>query len=148
LIEGGIMTKFLRVALMSVLLVALVVLVGCSGSSSGGATSVPPAGGSTSSGGSGSSGASSSSGGTSSSGSAVSIANFAFSPPSLTIKAGQTVTWTNNDSVAHTITADDNSFDSGQVAPGATYQHTFAKAGTVSYHCSIHPSMTANITVQ
>jgi len=79
---------------------------------------------------------------------AVSIKSFAFSPPSLTVAAGTTVTWTNNDSVAHTVTADNGSFDSGQIQPGATYSHTFASAGSVAYHCSNHPFMKATVSVK
>ena len=79
---------------------------------------------------------------------AVQMMNFSFQPASLTVKVGDTVTWTNNDSTAHTVTADDNSFDSGNIDPGATYKHTFDKAGTVPYHCSIHSSMTGSIVVQ
>jgi plastocyanin len=81
-------------------------------------------------------------------GTQVEIKNFSFSPASLTVKAGDTVTWTNNDTATHTVTADDNSFTSSDLAPGASFKHTFAKAGTVAYHCSIHPSMTATVVVQ
>ncbi len=78
---------------------------------------------------------------------AVTLAGFAFSPSSLTVKAGTTVTWTNHDGVTHTVTADGGSFDSGHLASGATFSRTFATAGTFSYHCAIHPSMTGTITV-
>jgi len=78
---------------------------------------------------------------------AIAIQGFAFSPASLQVDAGTTVTWTNNDNVAHTVTADDGSFDSGPIQPGASFSHTFATAGTVAYHCSIHPFMTAQIVV-
>ena len=81
-------------------------------------------------------------------GSAVSLANYAFSPTSLTVAAGTTVTWTNNDTAAHTVTADDGSFDSGNLAPGATFTFTFATAGSVAYHCNYHPNMVATIVVQ
>src|SRR4051812_40386937 len=54
-------------------------------------------------------------------GAAVSIANFAFQPASLQIAAGSSVTWTNADSTAHTVTSDSGAFDSGQLAPGATF---------------------------
>lgn len=77
----------------------------------------------------------------------VKIANFAFGPASLTVKVGATVTWTNSDSPTHTVTADDGSFDSGNIAPGATFKQTFTKAGTYTYHCAIHSSMTASVTV-
>ncbi len=78
----------------------------------------------------------------------VSIKNFAFSVGSLTVASGTTVTWTNNDAATHTVTADDGSFDSGNIAQGATYSKTFTTAGTYNYHCSIHTSMTAKVIVQ
>jgi plastocyanin len=80
-------------------------------------------------------------------GDAVTIANFAFGPASLSVAAGTTVTWTNEDTAAHTATADDGSFDSSSIAPGATFSHAFDTAGTFAYHCSIHPNMTATIEV-
>jgi plastocyanin len=80
-------------------------------------------------------------------GGSVAITNFAFSPATVTIKAGAAVTWTNNDSVSHTITADDASWDSGSIANGGTFSHTFATAGTFTYHCAIHPSMKGTVTV-
>lgn len=77
----------------------------------------------------------------------VSIQNFAFSPGTIQVTAGTTVTWTNNDQTTHTVTADDGSFDSGDVAPGGTFSMTFNTPGTISYHCKIHPFMTASIVV-
>ena len=62
--------------------------------------------------------------------------------------AGTTVTWTNSDSTQHTVTADDGSFDSGVLAQGQTFSHTFDTAGTIAYHCTIHPNMQATVTVQ
>jgi plastocyanin len=78
---------------------------------------------------------------------AVSIKNMAFSPSTLSVASGTTVTWTNNDGIAHTVTADDGSFNSGNVAPGNSFTHTFSSPGTVSYHCSIHPMMTGAVVV-
>ena len=83
-----------------------------------------------------------------SSGNTVSIANFAFSPATLPIPAGTTVTWTNNDSTTHTVTSDNGVFDSGNLAPNATFSYTFSNAGTFAYHCSIHTSMTGKIVVK
>ena len=80
--------------------------------------------------------------------SAVTIANFAFSSKTLTVSAGTTVTWTNNDAAAHTVTADDNSFNSGNMATGVTFSHQFTTAGTYAYHCSYHSVMTATVIVQ
>jgi plastocyanin len=65
-----------------------------------------------------------------------------------TVEVGATVTWTNNDSIAHTVTADDNSFDSGPMQPGQTFSHTFSQAGTVPYHCSIHGAASMSGTIQ
>jgi plastocyanin len=68
----------------------------------------------------------------------VTIANFAFDPGTLTIKEGTTVTWTNTDSVVHTVTSDTGVFDSGDMAQGATFSYTFTTAGTYVYHCLPH----------
>ncbi|MGH2560746.1 MAG: cupredoxin domain-containing protein [Thermomicrobiales bacterium] len=78
---------------------------------------------------------------------AVNIADFAFDPGSIEIAAGATVTWTNNDTAPHTVTADDGSFDSGTLEPGDTFSWTFEQAGSVAYHCAIHPEMTASVEV-
>jgi plastocyanin len=78
---------------------------------------------------------------------AVSISGFAFDPNALEIAAGTTVTWTNNDGPSHTVTADDGSFDSGTMANGASFSFTFDTPGTFTYHCAIHPNMTATIVV-
>ena len=76
----------------------------------------------------------------------IKISNFAFSPASVTITAGTEVTWTNDDSAAHTVVGSD--FASGNLATGQTFKHTFSTAGTFNYHCGIHPSMQGTITVQ
>ncbi|MBV9582659.1 MAG: cupredoxin domain-containing protein [Chloroflexi bacterium] len=77
----------------------------------------------------------------------ISIASFAFGPKSLTVKPGQSVTFTNNDSVAHTTTS--SAWDSGQIAPGASYTLTAPSTpGTYTYHCSIHPFMTGTLIVE
>jgi plastocyanin len=78
----------------------------------------------------------------------VTIQNFAFGPQTITVAPGTTVVWTNKDSVAHTVTSDTGAWpDSGNLATAQTFSHTFAKAGTYPYHCAIHPSMTAKVTV-
>ena len=84
---------------------------------------------------------------TASSGNSVSIMNFSFSPASLTVKVGTKVTWTNHDSVTHTVTADQGAFNS-TVPAGGSFSFTFSKAGTYAYHCMIHPFMMATIVVQ
>ena len=82
----------------------------------------------------------------SSSGNSVSIRNFSFTPNSLTVKVGTKVTWTNHDSVTHTVTANQGAFNA-PVLPGSSVSFTFTKAGTYAYHCMIHPSMMATIVV-
>jgi len=79
---------------------------------------------------------------------AVSIENMAFAPANLTVAIGTTVTWTNNDSVAHTVTSDTGIFDSKNMAKGSTFSYTFDEKGTFSYHCAIHPGMKGTVTVQ
>ena len=86
-------------------------------------------------------------GGGNNTGSNVSIKNFAFSASALAVSSGTTVKWTNNDATTHTVTADDGSFDSGNIAPGGTFSHTFSVAGTIKYHCSIHTNMKASVVV-
>ncbi len=78
----------------------------------------------------------------------VSIQNFAFSPASITVPVGTTVTWTNMDATAHTVTQDGGGFDSGHLAQNASFSQTFNTKGTFGYHCAIHPFMTATVTVQ
>jgi plastocyanin len=82
------------------------------------------------------------------SGDAISIASYAYAPATLEVSAGTTVTWTNNDSVPHTVTANDKSFDSGNMAPGATFTHTFATAGSYPYFCQYHAGMKGTVTVK
>jgi plastocyanin len=79
---------------------------------------------------------------------AVDIAGFAFSPPSITVAVGDTVTWSNSDAQNHTATANDGSFDTGTVSSGSPKTVTFSTAGTFAYHCKIHPSMTATVVVE
>jgi plastocyanin len=79
---------------------------------------------------------------------AVSIENFAFGPNPIAISVGDAILWTNDESsITHTTTSDDGLWDSGDIAAGDTFEHTFAEAGTFNYICTIHPSMTATITV-
>jgi len=77
----------------------------------------------------------------------VTIAGFAFAPNDVTVAAGSSVTWTNNDSASHTATADDGSFDCSVISQGKSFTYTFPTAGTFSYHCKFHPQMVAKITV-
>jgi plastocyanin len=77
----------------------------------------------------------------------VTIDNFAFSPATLTVKAGATVTWTNRDEEPHTVAATDGSFHSPGMGTGATFSHTFPTAGKFDYVCSIHPMMHGTVVV-
>ena len=78
----------------------------------------------------------------------VNIQNFAFAPADATAAVGETITWTNADSAAHTATLDDGSCDTGNIAPDASGGLVFDTAGTYTYHCTIHPNMTGSITIQ
>ncbi len=79
----------------------------------------------------------------------IEIKSFAFSPSTLTINVGDTITWTNKDIVSHTVTSDSGSeLDSPALGKGKTYSHTFSTAGTFSYRCTLHPSMKGTIIVQ
>ena len=78
----------------------------------------------------------------------ITIANFQFSPDPLVVKAGATVKVTNSDGTAHTVTAADKSFDTGDIDGGATATITLAKAGTYKYFCNIHNYMTGTIEVK
>lgn len=83
-------------------------------------------------------------------GSKIVIDNFAFSPASLTVSSGQTVTVVNNDSTTHTVTATTGkAFDTGSVAPGATGTFTAPSTpGSYPYICSIHPFMHGTLVVK
>jgi hypothetical protein len=80
------------------------------------------------------------------------MVDFSFSPGTLTISVGDTVTWTNNSSsdTPHTSTSDTGAWDSGTVNVGQSFSHTFASAGTFPYHCSFHQAqgMVGTIVVQ
>lgn len=79
----------------------------------------------------------------------VGIMNFTFSPDTLTINAGDTVVWTNIDSVNHDVVSDSGSeLNSTSLLNGQKYSHTFTKTGTFNYHCGIHPSMKAKVIVR
>jgi plastocyanin len=78
----------------------------------------------------------------------VHIRDDKFSPPSVTVDAGDTVTFVNDDDDAHTATADDGSWDSEGLNQGQKWSHTFAKAGRVTYHCTVHPFMKGMLVVQ
>ena len=129
---------FVLMSALSILALVAVLAVACGGGTGGGlygggseatTTSAPASGGGT--------------GGTQ-----VVMKGTAFDPNTVTIKVGESVTWTNEDSFNHTVTADNGEFESGDLAKGGTFSFTFDKAGTYPYHCGIHPSMTGTVVVQ
>ena len=71
----------------------------------------------------------------------------AYNPNPLTVSAGTTVTWTNNDTTTHTATSDNGTFN-GSVGPNQQFSFTFANKGTFTYHCSIHPGMKGTVVVR
>jgi plastocyanin len=78
----------------------------------------------------------------------VKIDNFSFGPQSITVAVGTTVTWTNRDDIPHTVVSTDGVFKSKVRDTDEKFSYTFAKAGTYSYYCSLHPKMTGKVVVQ
>lgn len=78
----------------------------------------------------------------------VKIDNFSFSPATLEIKPGTTVTWTNADDIPHTVVSSDKVFKSKVLDTDQKFSFTFDKPGTYPYFCSLHPKMTAKVVVQ
>ncbi|MBM3157664.1 MAG: hypothetical protein FJ004_10335 [Chloroflexi bacterium] len=78
----------------------------------------------------------------------VNMSGLTFIPQTLTVTVGTTVTWTNNDSSAHTVTSNSGAFESGNMARDAKFSYTFNQAGTFDYYCKLHPSMTGKIIVE
>jgi plastocyanin len=79
----------------------------------------------------------------------VTINNYTFIPATITVHPGDTVTWTNQDSIPHTATAlDGKSFDSGAIDPGSSWSFVFSKAGDYNYRCAIHPDMRGTVDVK
>jgi len=116
--------KFLSMLAITVLIITLVSISGCTQSSGDQGGSQPGA-------------------------NAIEIKSYAFSPSELTIKKGETVTWTNKDPTSHTITSDSgDELDSGPLSSGGTYSHTFNNVGTFDYHCSIHSTMKGKVIVE
>jgi plastocyanin len=129
----------MRRILLPLCAVLVVAVAGCGGSSNSGSSS-----GSNSTSSSSSSSSSSSGGG----GTQVKMQNIAFSPKATTVKVGQKVTWVNDDSVAHNVTANSGaSFKSKDFGSGGTFSFTPTKAGTIKYVCTLHPGMSATLTV-
>ena len=78
----------------------------------------------------------------------VSMDGMTFLPAHLEVKVGDTVIWTNQDLVPHTVTALNHSFDSGSIAPGKKWKFKMLKPGTINYACSFHPTMKADLLVK
>ena len=79
---------------------------------------------------------------------AVNISNFTFNPPQLTVKAGTTVTWTNDDDIPHTVTSKTLVFRSKALDSDDKFSFTFTAPGSFDYFCSLHPMMTGTIVVE
>jgi plastocyanin len=77
----------------------------------------------------------------------VKIGNFTFAPATITVAKGTTVTWTNRDDIPHTVVSD-GTFKSKAMDTDEKFSYTFAKPGTYSYFCSIHPKMTGKVVVK
>lgn len=80
----------------------------------------------------------------------VDVANFAYNPSTVTVKQGSEITFTNNDSVTHTVTANDGAFDSGNIAAGDMYtlDTSDMEPGEYAYYCTLHPNMTGTIVIE
>jgi plastocyanin len=78
----------------------------------------------------------------------IDISDFKFDPETVSVKTGTKVTWTNSDDAAHTATADDSSFDTGDLDKGDSASVTFDKPGTFTYYCRFHAFMKATVEVQ
>ncbi len=78
----------------------------------------------------------------------VAIQDFAFVPASITVNAGDTVTWSNVDAVGHTTTSTNGRWNSPTLGQGQSFSFTFTAPGTFAYRCNIHPSMTGTVVVQ
>jgi plastocyanin len=78
----------------------------------------------------------------------VKIDNFNFTPQTLTVRAGTTVLWVNQDDVPHTVTSNDKKFKSRVLDTDERFSYTFSVPGTYNYYCSVHPHMTGKVIVQ
>ena len=78
----------------------------------------------------------------------VAIDGTSFQPAVLTVKAGDTVTWTNKDPFPHTVTSTSGAFDSHEIAPGKSWKYSAAKKGEFAYICLLHPTMKATLKVE
>lgn len=80
-------------------------------------------------------------------GAGVEIVEFSFVPGDVQVQVGEPVTWLNRDAIHHTVTADNGSFDSGQLDQGSRFMRTFDAAGEFPYHCEIHTYMRGTVRV-
>ena len=78
----------------------------------------------------------------------VTIDNFSFTPQEITVQAGTTITWVNQDDVPHTVVSNDNKFKSKALDTDDKFSFTFKDPGTYDYYCSVHPKMTAKVIVK
>jgi plastocyanin len=129
------MVKARWVRLVAGLFVLALLVAACSSDDGGGGTTASTGGGATAATGGGGGG-----------GTTITIDNFTFDPNTITVSGATEVTVTNNDSAAHTFTADDGSFDV-QVDPGATETVNVDVSQTTGFHCTFHPQMTGTIKV-
>jgi plastocyanin len=86
--------------------------------------------------------------GDSAAGGTIVAKDIAYNPTEITVKVGDTITFKNEDGFAHTFTADDGAFDSGNVDGGGEFQFTPDAAGSIAFHCKIHSNMKGTITVE
>ncbi len=77
----------------------------------------------------------------------MNIQNMAFMSSNIQVKVGTTVTWTNQDSVPHSVTFKNGMKDSGLLYQGQSFSYTFNTPGTYQYYCTVHPNMVATVTV-
>ncbi len=80
--------------------------------------------------------------------SSVTIDNFTFTPPELTVAVGTTVTWVNHDDIPHTVVENDKKFRSKALDTDDSYSFTFTAAGTFNYFCGLHPHMVGKVIVK
>lgn len=82
------------------------------------------------------------------SGTQVKVSGMRFSPATITVDKGETVTWSFADAMPHTVTARGGDFGSSRMTAGGSFEHTFAEAGEYDYYCALHPNMVGKVIVQ
>jgi plastocyanin len=78
----------------------------------------------------------------------VTIDNFTFTPPELTVAVGTTVKWVNHDDIPHLVVNKDKAFRSKALDTDESFSYTFASAGTIDYFCALHPHMVGKVIVK